>query len=169
MTSIDKRQVYTSLDAAESKGCCDGHGNSICSTFNNALDSVTGGTIITINVTKELELSSIKSLKNLQFVAIIGHGNSTVTCRNGGGLHFSSCHNCTVEGITWVGCGSSGKHGQPAILFHNSSNIAVQNCSFVQSNGPAVVLSEVSGDVNINHCKFMNTPININVTVMISG
>ena len=156
VTRIDKHQIYASVDTVESMGCCSGCGDNICSTFNDALDRVTSGTIITINVTKELELFSIKSLNNLQFVTIIGHNNPTVACRNGGGLNFSSCHNCTVEGITWVGCGSSRAHDQPAILFHNSSNVMIKNCSFMQSNGPAVVLSEVSGSADINHCKFMN-------------
>ena len=157
VTKINEPQVYASLNPDESIACCEGHGNSICSTFSNALDSLTSGTMITINVTKELELSSIKLLKNLQSVAITGHNNPTVVCKNGGRLKFSSCHDCRVEGITWVGCGTSGLHDQPAILFYNSSNVTVQNCSFMQSGGPAVVLSEISGCANINHCKFKNT------------
>ena len=40
-----------------------------------------------------------------------------------------------------------------------SSNITIQNCSFQHSIDRAVVLSDVSGDVSINHCYFMNNSV----------
>ena len=101
----------------------------------------------------DVELSSIKSL-NLEHVKIIGHKNPVVKCRRGGGLEFT-CHNCTIEGITWDGCGRTAtKH--PVVLFFNSSDIVIQNCSFQHSKGQAVLLSGVSGDVDIKDCKFVN-------------
>ena len=130
--------------------CCDVQSNCTCYTnsFDDALDRyMTNGS--TINVTINVTLSSIKRLDNLQFIRITGHNSSIIVNCHSGGLKILSCHNCMIEGITWAGCG-------PAILFYKSSNITIQNCSFQHSINQAVVLSKVSGDVNINHCKFVN-------------
>ena len=129
-------------------------GNNCTFFLNDALDHLSNDTLI--NVTKDVELSSVKQLEYLENVAIVGHNNPTLNCSNGGALHFSSCHNCTIQGITWKGCGIANKRRvEPAIQFHdNSSNISIQNCAFQHSTGPAVGLSEVSGAVNISHCEF---------------
>ena len=37
-----------------------------------------------------------------------------------------------------------------------STGIIIQNCTFQQSIGQAILLSDVNEDVNINHCNFMN-------------
>ena len=139
--------------------CCRGEihlGNCTCDSFIDALDHLGNNTFINVTA-RNIELFSIVSLKNLEFIAIIGHNNPTMKCTNGGRIHFSSCHNCTIEGITWVGCGTAGKQAKPAISFCNSSNITIQDCTFQHSAGQAVVLSEISGHVIIKHCKFMNS------------
>ena len=41
-------------------------------------------------------------------------------------------------------------------MLNNSSNITINNCIFQYSKGQAVLLSEVSGDVSINHCNFVH-------------
>ena len=74
-------------------------------------------------------------------------------CKNGGGIHFTFRHNCIIQSLTWNECS---KTKQPGLKLRDSSNITIQNCSFQHSRGQAVVLSEVSGDVNVNHCKFVN-------------
>ena len=43
----------------------------------------------------------------------------------------------------------------PILQFTNSSNITIQNYSFQLSIRQAVVLSGMSGDVNINYCNFL--------------
>ena len=153
----DKREDHASYAAEDlvedptedTTKCC----NNTCYSFTDAFDHVTSS--MTIHVTTNVKLSSIKPLKNLEYVTIIGHNDPTVTCSNDGGLYFTSCRNCTIEGITWEGCGvAQGRIVEPAIQFHNSSNITIQNCSFRHSIGQAVVLSNMSGHVHINHCKF---------------
>ena len=101
-------------------------------------------------------LSSVALLYNLQNILIIGQNNPTITCSdNGGGLHLASCHNCTIDGITWDGCGT--KFNSSLVLkIENSSSIVIQSCTFKHSVAQAIVLSGMSGDVNINHCKFVN-------------
>ena len=74
-----------------------------------------------------------------------------------GGLHFKSCHNCAIENIHWIECGSqsvSKSTSNSVIQFHKSSNIKIQGCSFKNSLGQGIVLFEVIGAVTINHCKF---------------
>ena len=103
-------------------------------------------------------LSSNFLLVDLADVTITGHYNPTVNCNNSGGLHFTSCHNCTIEGITWNGCGarniSDDGNVYSVLQLFNSSNITIKNCSFQHSIGQAIVLSGMLGAVNIDHCKF---------------
>ena len=105
-----------------------------------------------------MTLSSIITVSGRVNISIIGHHNPIINCSNGGGLKFTSCHNCTIEGITWDGCGAENINGSviPAIEFYNSANITIQNCTFQHSVGQAVVLSKVSGNVRINHCGFLH-------------
>ena len=106
-----------------------------------------------LNISTNEMFSSIISLSGLHNITVSGHNNPTITCINGGGLHFDACHNCTIEGITWKGCGTN---YSAVLTFYNSFNVTIHNCVFQQSLGQAIVLSEVSGDVNISHCRFVN-------------
>ena len=45
---------------------------------------------------------------------------------------------------------------EPALKLTNSSNITIQECSFQHSRPQVIVLSEISGYVNINYCKFVD-------------
>ena len=161
--TIDKYRNWDQDDpssgAGDPKQCCGGPSNSTatCETFTLALINLKNNTLV--NVTRNVTLDSFEPLLNLEFVTIIGHNNPTVNCtNNGGGLKLYSCRNCVIEGITWVGCGGIVKKhtSQPVIQVHNSSNITIQNCSFLHSKGQAVVLSDVSGEVSFNHCEFIN-------------
>ena len=107
-----------------------------------------------INITADVMLLSIVSLVAIENVSIIGHDNPTINCDNAGGLYFDNCHNCTIIGITWEKCGNK-TNSKPAIELFNSSNIIIQNCSFQDSITQAIVLSEMSGNVSINSCKFV--------------
>jgi len=106
----------------------------------------------------DMLLSSNVMLMGLENISIIGHNNLTVMRSNAGGLHFLSFHNCTIKNIAWNGCSTQddSHYAKPTILFQNSSNIAIQNCSFQHSLGQVIVMSEMSGDVNIDNCKFTN-------------
>ena len=152
----NRDQGDPSSGAGDSRKCCGVPSNSTatCETFTLALRNLKNNTLV--NVTRNVALDSFEALVNLEFVTIIGHNNPTVNCSNEGGLKLSTCLNCTIEGITWVGCGSIvTKHtSQPVIQVHNSSNITIQNCSFLRSKGQAVLLSDVSGKVSFSHCKF---------------
>ena len=133
--------------------CCM-YGNCSCNSLHLALAHLTSN--ILINITTDVMLSSLIKTSHLENVSIIGHSNPTVNCTSGG-IHFTFCHNCVIQGITWDGCGNKiNSHIEPGVKLYNTSNITIQNCSFQHSVGQAVVLSEISGDVNINNCKFTN-------------
>ena len=84
-----------------------------------------------------------------------------MNCNGSGRLHFVSCYNCTIEGITWEGCGARNiilnddDDIYPVFQLTDSYNLTIQNCSFQHSIGQAIVLSRMSGDVNINYCNFL--------------
>ena len=137
--------------------CCV-YGNCSCPSLYNALANLTSNVLI--NITTDVELSSIISIGDLANITITGHNNPTMSCNKFGRLHFISCYNCTIEGITWEGCGARNISDDddniyPVLQFTNSSNVTIQHCSFQQSIGQAVVLSGMSGDVNINYCNFL--------------
>ena len=70
---------------------------------------------------------------------------------------YVSCHNVTIEGIIWNECGANSNVGTTegiGLYMYNSSSIILQNCTFQNSLGQSVVLSEVSGSVNVNNCNF---------------
>ena len=96
---------------------------------------------------------SVISLTKLYNVLIIGSKNHSIICINNAGLQLEQCSNITIEGLNWVGCGAD---NTPVINILDSTNITLQNCLFQRSKGRAVMLFESSGDVNINHCQFMN-------------
>ena len=108
---------------------------------------------LSINVT----LSSIITLSNLNNISIIGQNNPTISCSSAGGIRFTLCYNCTIEGITWDGCGSKNFNGSsnPVIEFYHSTNITIQHCNFKYSVARAIVLLEVSENVEVYHCRFV--------------
>ena len=108
-----------------------------------------------INITADMMLLSIVSLVGLENVSINGHDNPTVNCDNAGGIYFDNCRNCTIVGITWEKCGNK-TDSKPAIELYDSSNISIDNCSFQHSVSQAITLSEMSGNVSINSCKFVS-------------
>ena len=152
---VTARAIGSGSDSNTFKKSCCVYGYCSCPTLYNAIANLTSSVII--NVTADVELSSIIPIVGLSNIAITGYNNPTVYCNNSGGLHFMSCDNCTIEGITWEGCGARNvSNVYPVLQFTNSSNITIQNCSFQQSIGQAVVLSGMSGDVNINYCNFLH-------------
>ena len=134
--------------------CCV-YGNCTCNSLNHALANLTSNVLI--NITTDVTLSSLIERSDLQNVSIIGYNNPTVKCKSGG-IHITYCSNCIIQDITWDGCGNeiTGNYTEPGIKFNCSSNVTIQKCCLQNSIGQALVLSEMSRDININHCSFVN-------------
>ena len=146
----DHEDFFTSGEDDNSLICCV-YGNCSCSSLDHALANLTSNVLI--NITTYVTLSSLVRVSDLENVSIIGHNNPTVNCTIFGGIHFTFCSNCIFQGITWDGCGTENGAG---LMLTDSSNITINDCSFQHSKGPAVLLSEVSGDVNIDYCNFVH-------------
>ena len=131
-----------------------------CQSIDNVLDSLTSNTHIDISI--NVTLSSVIPLVNLYNISITGHNNPIINCSSDGGVMFTNCHNCTIKGITWNGCGGKETNDNttvPVIGFYHFTNVTIQNCTFQHSVGQAVVLSEIPENIKIHHCGFYTTNI----------
>ena len=146
----DDEDLSTSGDGDSNLMCCV-YGNCSCNSLDHALANLASNVLI--NITTDVMLTTLINASNLENVSIIGHNNPTVYCKRAGGIHFNFCHNCIIQDITWDGCG---RETEPGIKLRASSNIVIEKCSFHNSKGPAIVLSGVSGHVNISHCNFIH-------------
>ena len=146
----DDEDLSTSGDGDSNLMCCV-YGNCSCNSLNHALANLASNVLI--NITTDVMFTTLINASNLENVSIIGHNNPTVYCKRAGGIHFNFCHNCFIQDITWDGCGRETK---PGIKLRDSSNIVIEKCSFHNCKGPAIVLSGVSGHVNISHCNFIH-------------
>ena len=144
-------QMDAMTDRCTHEGCS-------CYLSFDTIVNLTSNTVI--NIIDDVVLSSTFILANFANISLFGHNGPTIRCNQsaGGELRFVSCHNCTIENICWDGCGTQTVDHviHPVLLFRYSSNIKIQNCSFKNSVGQAIVLSEARGDVIINYCKFVN-------------
>ena len=148
----NQRTVHVSDRSDDSSACCGPqYVNCSCNSLADALGYL--GSNVLINITTDVNFSSLIKKSDLENVSIVGHSNPTVNCKNTAGIHLKFCYNCIIQGITWHGCGTKAK---PGIKLSSSSNITIQNCSFQHSKGQAIVLSGAPGDVNIHHCNFVH-------------
>ena len=121
-------------------------------SIDDSLSNATSNSIV--NIRSDVVLSSCVLLEGLENVTIIGHGSPAVNCNGTGAIKFVSCKNVTVADVNWEKCGSSIDETYPGIEFYNSSNVVIQNCSFHNLTGQAVLMSIVSGNVHIINCNF---------------
>ena len=75
-------------------------GSCPCHSFVNALINLTCNVLL--DITTNVTFTSVIHVSNLANISIIGHSNPTMHCRGVGGIHFTSCHNCIIQGITWM-------------------------------------------------------------------
>ena len=149
---ISNNDDYSSSSGEyNSSDVCCVYGNCTCNSLDHALANLTNNVLI--NITTNVTLSSLTERSDLYNVSVIGHNNPIVNCKNASGIHFKFCHNCIIQGISWNECGSTTKAG---LMLNDYSNVTIQNCSFQHSLGQVIVLSEVSGNVNIKNCNFVN-------------
>ena len=147
---------FSNDEGSTSLSCCI-YGNCSCNSLDYALTHLSS--YVLINITTDVTLSSVISVISLENISVIGHHSPTVNCTYGGGIHFTLCHNCIIQGIVWDGCGTSSRryssHIKAVLNLSSSSNATIQNCCFQNSIGQSVVLSTMSGYVNISNCQFV--------------
>ena len=143
------------MPVSANNSVCENHS---CYSFDHALAKVKSNDVI--NITTDSTLSFHHILTGLKNVSIIGYNNPTVYCYNTSiiieALHFNSCTNCVIQGITWSGCGGIiDDTNYPVLEFYDSSNITIENCIFRQSKGQVITFS-YTVDVAINKCDFLH-------------
>ena len=126
---VSDNDLFVSGEDNSSLSCCV-HGTCSCNSLDHALAHLTNNVLI--NITTDVTLSSLLKVSDLQNISVIGHNNPTVNCSNVGGLQFTLCHNCIIQGITWDGCGtkSNDTNAKPVLKFSYSSNITIHSCIF---------------------------------------
>ena len=148
MVWCSNQQTFTCLS---DKCHCKNLEDTMVSVKDNQVVSLTDGIVV---------LSSVIQLHSSN-ISIIGHNNPTVICVNHSGLKFYDCNNLSIEGITFIGCGTTdGIYDlmyidTPVLEFSGCNNVRIQNCSFRYTMGQVVSLDNVSGCVNFNNCKFV--------------
>ena len=101
----DDKGFSASGEDDNSQICCV-YGNCSCSSLNQALANLTSNVLI--NITTNVTLSSlVVTVLDIVNVTVIGHNNPIVKCKDFGRVHFTSCDNCAIQGITWDGCGTA--------------------------------------------------------------
>ena len=150
---VSNRELLNDGKEYSEDECCV-YGKCTCSSLDHALANLTSNVLI--NITTDMTLSSLVTVSDIENVSIIGHNNPTVNCRSVGGIQFTFSHHLIIQDITWIRCGTASNDTKPGLLLSYSFNVTIQNCTFQQSVGRAIVLSEMSGDVIINGCKFLN-------------
>ena len=80
---IDQDETVTRA-MRSSRNSCRVYGNCSCQSLYSALANLTSNVLI--NITTDVELSSIIQRGNLTNVTITGYNNPTVNCNNSGGL-----------------------------------------------------------------------------------
>ena len=123
------------------------HGrNCQCKNLEEATRDITNNSLLTLS--DNVRLSSAFNLNIFQNISIIGQNNPIVICVNGGGLQLEHCNNLTIQDITWIGC-------KTALKIYNSKDVTIRSCSFLHSTRQIIAISEASGNVNVDYCKFM--------------
>ena len=121
--------------------------NCQCKNLEDVTANITNNSLITLS--DKVRLFSAFNLSNFQNISIIGQNNLTVICVNGGGLQVEFCNNLTIQDMTWIGC-------KTALKIYNSKDVIIKKCSFLYSKRQAIEISDQSGNVNVDYCKFMH-------------
>ena len=123
----------------------------ICSCKN--LEDISSNSAVII--TGDINLFSAITLTKIVNISITGYNNNTIFSTNDGGLRFVSCKKVTITNLVFRHNISRNTYYYiiTSIELHDSSDVTIENCTFLLSTGQEVVLSEVS-DVSIKHCKF---------------
>ena len=135
--------------------------NCKCNNLGQFLHDTGSNSVVNISDTKAI-LSSPVRLWSLTNVLITGQNNLTVFCMNTHAIVISLCHNLTIQGITWIGCGvysfSISDIYTIAAITIDRSSVIIQKSSFQYSIGPAIEVNSRYRDIimMIDQCNFMN-------------
>ena len=128
----------------------------MCYSLSTALLNIDSNTII--NITSEsvaLNNTTTMGSGKLTNITITG-SNVTIMCNNSGSIYCRSCDNVRIVGMTWDRCGNPNETNISGVTFNITSNISLVNCTFQNSQLPAVALTEIADNVLIQSCIFLS-------------
>ena len=147
--------TINSNHGSDNTKCCV-KGKCVCSSLSTALLKIDSFTII--NITSEsvtLNNTTTMGSSKLTNITITG-SNVTIMCNNSGSVYCESCDHVTIVGITWDRCGDPNGTNIAGVTFNVTSNISLVNCTFQNSQIPAVALAEITDNISIQGCNFLS-------------
>ena len=147
--------TINSNDGSDSIECCV-KGKCVCSSLSTALLKINSFTIIIIT-SESVTLNNTTTMGSgkLTNITITG-SNATIMCNNIGSVYCESCEYVKIEGITWDRCGDPNGTNIAGVTFNVTSNISLLNCTFQNSQLPAVALMEIADNILIQSCNFLS-------------
>ncbi|XP_065914557.1 probable outer membrane protein pmp6 [Dysidea avara] len=103
-------------------------------------------------------LDSKITVENLDNIAIIGHGTSTVNCIGIGAINFISCNNVTITGIDWERDHGAAVQYTADGTTHTQIKLVINSCNF-SYNGVAksVIFIDGSGNRQLQYSYLQNS------------
>ena len=166
--------VVSQHDGIDNKTCW--NGTIPCKTLDFALQHLPNSTLIQLR-SGEYNLSQHFNLTNVHGFGLTGdEGPTNIKCESNGSLSFENSEDIIIRRILLDGCG--GLHASTtgsefkyphipflsAVFFVYCKNIAIDNCSIINSPGIGVNMYDVGGDVRISNSWFQNNRPNKNYT-----
>ena len=147
--------TINSNHGSDNTKCCV-KGKCVCSSLSTALLNINSNTIINIT-SKSITLNNTTTMgsRKLTNITITG-SNVTIMCNNSGSVYCESCDHVRIERITWDRCGDPNGTNIAGVTFNVTSNISLVNCTFQNSQIPAVALTEIADNISIQGCTFLS-------------
>ena len=173
------KMVVSPHDGFDNKTCW--NGTIPCKTLDYALqhlsNSSCNSTLIQLR-SGEYNLSQHFNFTNVHGFGLTGdEGPTNITCESNGSLSFENSEDIIIRRILLDGCGglhastTGNKFKYPhipflsAVFFVYCKNIAIDNCSIINSPGIGVNMYDVGGDVRISNSWFENNRPNKTIMV----
>ena len=147
--------TINSNHGSDNTKCCV-KGKCVCSSLSTALLNIDSNTIINIK-SESVTLNNTTTMGSgkLTNITITG-SNVTIMCNNSGSVYCKLCNQVRIEGITWDRCGEPNGTNIAGVTFNITSNISLVNCTFQNSQIPAVALKEIADNILIQGCTFLS-------------
>ena len=126
--------------------------NCQCKNLKDTIENTTNNSLLILS--DKIILSSAFNLIFFQNLSIIGRNDLILICVDDGSFEVESCSNITIQDITWIGC-------EKALKIFHSKYVGIRNCSFLYSMSKPIEISEPSGKITVDYCKFMHNNHNI--------
>jgi predicted outer membrane repeat protein len=166
--------IHVNKEGSDNVSCLNGSSN--CASVDYALNGTSGESNITFVISEgEFELRRAYVFDQVSSVAFDGQGAelTTLVCKKDPkcslGIAFVNSSNITFKGLEIKGCGikrrststiDGGKTMLPlttALYFERCSDVAIMRVSLNMSVRIGVTMYDTSGEVTIDHCRFVNS------------